>query len=340
MRLSNLGRFKIPFLFAGTSHVLKITKFTTCDDVVEMILLARGENTDPKQYVMYEMTSGAQRALQGRDLVVKVWRSWGCEGRNFSFRIDQKGNSEVARRGGLCLKKYSPENNIDKLFTNGRNTNTSLEETFVASYTSYCESNVSESSGKRFVLAKFFKDLKDHVGKRRSLRKSGYGTSNLATQLERTREHFRPSTSFEQCQYLWNKYSGLESDSDNYSESEFSCSKEEQILDLNSTRGISEALDNAFVKGSLGDVDEGIDVTSLTSAELNDAFIDNDLYAQSQREQSDASSVASDASELHANASLDDDYVRALFGSGDVNRGSEDDDMESFMCSRLESMLH
>jgi len=338
MRLANLGRFKIPFRVAGTSHVLKITKFTTCDDVIEMILLARGENTDPKQYVMYEMTSGAQRVLQGRDLVVKVWRSWGCEGRNFSFRIDRKGDAEVARRGGLCLKKFIPENNIDQLFTNGRKTNTSLDKTFVASYTSHCESNVSESSGKRFVLAKFFKDLMDHGGKRRSLRKSGYGTSNLAAQLDRTRDNLTSSTSLERCQYLWNKYSSFESDSDIDSESEYSCSEDEHILDLNSTSGISGALDNAFVKTSLGDVDEGIDVTSLTSAELNDAFIDNGLYAQREREHSDASSVSSNASEINANANLDDDYVRALFGSGDVSRGSEDDDMESFMCSRLDSM--
>jgi len=338
MRLSNLGRFKIAFQFAGTTNVLKITKFTTCDDVIEMVLLARGENSDPTHYVMYEMTSGAQRVLQGRDLVVKVWRSWGCEGRNFSFRIDRKRDAEVARGGGLCLKKFSPENNIDKLFTNGRNTNRSLEETFVASYTSHCESNVSESSGKRFVLAKFFKDLKDHGGKRRSLRKSGYGTSNLASQLDSTRDNLTPSTSFERCQYLWNKYSSSESDSDNASESEYSCCEGEHILDLNSTCGISGALDNAFVKTSLGDVDEGVDVTSLTSAELNYAFIDNCLYAQSQREQSDASSESGNASELQSNGRLDDDYVRALFGSGDVNKGSEDDDMESFMCSRLDSL--
>jgi len=338
MRLSNLGRFKIPFQFAGTTHVLKITKYTTCHDVIEMILLTRAENSDPKRYVMSEMTSGAQRVLQGRNLVVKVWRSWGCEGRNFSFRIDRKEDAEIARRGGLCLKKFSPENNIDKLFTNGRNTNRSLEETFVASYTSHSDSNVSESSGKRFVLAKFFKDLKDHGGKRRSLRKSGYGTSDLAAQLDRTRDKLTPSTSFERCQYLWNKYSSSESDSDIDSDSEYFCSEDEQNLDLNSTSGISGALDNAFVKTSLGDVDEGIDVTSLTSAELNDAFIDNGLYAQSQREHSDASRVSSNASEFHANAGSDDDYVRALFGSGDVNRDSEDADMESFMCSRLYSM--
>jgi len=317
-----------------------ITKYTTCDDVIEMILLARGESFDPKQYVMSEMTSGAQRVLQGRDLVVKVWRSWGCEGRNFSFRIDRKGDAEIARRGGLCLKKFSPENNIDKLFTNGRNTNKSLEETFVASYTSHSDSNVSESSGKRFVLAKFFKDLKDHGGKRRSLRKSGYGTSNLASQLDSTRDNLTPSTSFERCQYLWNKYSSSESDSDNDSESGYSCSEGEHVLDLNSTCELSGALDNAFVKTSLGDVDEGIDVTSLTSAELNDAFIDNGLYAQREREHSGASSVASNASEIHANAGSDDDYLRALFGSGDVNRVSEDANMESFMCSRLCSMKH
>ena len=338
MRLSNLGRFKIPFQFAGTTHVLKITKYTTCDDVIEMILLTRGENTDPKRYVMSEMTSGAQRVLQGRDLVVKVWRSWGCEGRNFSFRIDRKGDAEVALRGGLCLKKFSPEHNIDKLFTtNRRNTDAqTLDKTFVAPYTGHCESIVSESSGKRFVLAKFFKDLKDHGGKRRSLRKSGHGSSNLAAQLDRTRDNVTSSTSFERCQYVWNKYSSSESDSDNESESDFSNSEDERSLDHSSIDGRLADLDNAFVKSSLDDVDEGIDVTSLTSADLNDAFIDNGRCNQYQPEQRESRYD----SDVHANTGSEDNYiyVRALFGSGDINRASEDDEMESFMCSRLDSM--
>jgi len=336
MRLSNVGRFKIPFQFAGTTYVLKITKYTTCDDVIEMILLNRGENADPKRYVMSEMTSGAQRVLQGRDLVVKVWRSWGCEGRNFSFGIDRKGGAEVALRDGLCLKKFSPENNIDKLFTtNRRNTDAqTLDKKFVAPYTSHCESTVSESSGKRFVLAKFFKDLKDHGGKRRSLRKSGYGSSNLAAQLDRTRDNVTSSTSFERCQYVWNKYSSSESDSDNGSESDFSNSEDERSLDHSSIDGCLADLDNAFVKSSLDDVDEGIDVTSLTSADLNDAFIDKGRCNQYQPEQRESRND----SDVHANAGSDDNYVRALFGIGDINRASEDDEMESFMCSRLDSM--
>ena len=51
-----------------------LTRFTTCDDVIEMVLFGRGENSH--SYGIFESFCGVERQLNGRDSILKVIRSW------------------------------------------------------------------------------------------------------------------------------------------------------------------------------------------------------------------------------------------------------------------------
>ena len=61
-----------------------VTKYTTCSDVVHMLLLKSGLFVKQiSSYALFEATGDLERMLPGRARIMKTLRSWGCEKDNF-----------------------------------------------------------------------------------------------------------------------------------------------------------------------------------------------------------------------------------------------------------------
>lgn len=379
MGIRDQGRYAIFFEFNERAIPLKVTKYTTCDDVIEMILQNEGVATNPSLFNVVERTSGLERILPGRSLVLRVWRSWGCESSNFRFVIKRK---DVKSNGGLQLKQFSEEARVDALFVKSYKTSSAkcvrlnkekatckqpkpvLHEVSASNKsTSFLEQDNSKTNllsntkdtprntkCASFLLSRFFNDLvkttkrKSVKQAKKTKRSSGDGKENSVIDLGRYCDGSEDpdatlaSTLHSRCQYLWDKYSMLDSDTDSESSGEFSCD-ESDLLDL--TDGFysnNEQLDKAFIKSSRdSDSDEGIDVTSVTSSDLDTAFVgDLELSGRvrSTREDVTHPSALASINKFEANISSDD-YVRELFGCH--GNDCEDDEMDSFMRSRLDS---
>ena len=80
-----LLRREVPVHFDGKVVLVKnVTKYTTCGDVVHMLLLKSGLFVKQiSSYALFEATDDLERMLPGRARIMKTLRSWGCEKDNF-----------------------------------------------------------------------------------------------------------------------------------------------------------------------------------------------------------------------------------------------------------------
>ncbi|WAQ95487.1 TMM26-like protein [Mya arenaria] len=318
MGFTDFCKYRIPFHFNEKQVVLKVTKYTTCDDVIEMLVHQEGLSVKPSQLAVHEMTPGHLRAVHGRELVVKVWRSWGCEGRNFSFLVDWKTPQPAGARGGLKLKALTAEGHIDALFMNRdrnaprrsviKRNNGRVSLTIDETAHLKNENEISEKglNGKQFVLAKFFSDLKSSnkmletkSSSSKFSRKRGDGSETPVSERHGDVSDVSRMSSglLERCQYIWDTNTDSDSDSESEASGEFflddSC---QWTVDSDAD---SHDLDHAFIKTSRdSDSDEGIDVRSVTSVDLNAAFVGSHVVENSTpvpfgSYQSDATCVAS-----------------------------------------------
>ena len=60
-----------------------VTKYTTCDDVIEMVFYNYPVDTD--SYALFESLYGVERMLYGKESVLKVVRSWGADQNSFTL---------------------------------------------------------------------------------------------------------------------------------------------------------------------------------------------------------------------------------------------------------------
>lgn len=188
MGLCDFGRIYIPFHFNGCVITLKLTKFSTCDDVIHMILHKMNLPVSTVTlYAIYERTSSVERMLPGKSLVNKVYRSWGCENINFQFQIKSKSAKVPCFGIKRNLGNPSAEGEIDGLFMNHytkkieHTRSTKLEQMCKASIKHHREPTCdmqserkrvhlelsedslnkqdSSASGKQIVLARFMYDI-------------------------------------------------------------------------------------------------------------------------------------------------------------------------------------
>ena len=60
-----------------------VTRYTTCDDVIEMVFYNYPVDSD--SYALFESSYGVERMLHGKDSVLKVMRSWGADQNSFTL---------------------------------------------------------------------------------------------------------------------------------------------------------------------------------------------------------------------------------------------------------------
>ncbi|KAH3838032.1 hypothetical protein DPMN_111437 [Dreissena polymorpha] len=301
--------------------VLKVTKYTKCDDVIEMLAHLERMNVRTADYCVYETTSHASRAIQGRELIVKVWRSWGCESDSFSFQVEKKHTRAVVETGtsitALQAKSCNPTDHIvnDNLVLNKTET---YRPSHVQDERSVKVGGCAKiKTEKQIVFAKFFRDL--HINKSELPRFSSNmnlmgklgGVSGLLFQNEQSNG---------QSENNVRKTDGICVECLFINETLF----ETKIVP-------NEELENAFVKSPEElDIDEGIDVSSVTSGDLNTAFVCDVNYQHVTAETVDMETYMTYES-THASR------MDMFCSHGDSHVISEDDAMESFMRSPIHS---
>ena len=96
-----LFRQQIPVYYKGIRNLVKnVTKYTTCNDVVHMLMIKLEIPVDRiSSFALFEVTGDLEKMLKSRTRVMKTMRSWGCERDNFSFILRDIENDKA------CLYK-------------------------------------------------------------------------------------------------------------------------------------------------------------------------------------------------------------------------------------------
>ena len=71
-------------------YIEGITRYTTCDDVIEMVFY--NCPVDTESYALFESSYGVERMLYGKESVLKVMRSWGTDQNNFALLVRKVDN--------------------------------------------------------------------------------------------------------------------------------------------------------------------------------------------------------------------------------------------------------
>ena len=102
--MSRLFRQQVPVYFNGKSLFVKnVTKYTTCSDVVHMLVLKLELPLDKiSSFALFEGTGDIERMLQSRTRITKTIRSWGCEKDNFKFILKEIENDKACMVKEQC----------------------------------------------------------------------------------------------------------------------------------------------------------------------------------------------------------------------------------------------
>ena len=399
-----LFRQQVPVYYKGIRVLVKnVTKYTTCTDVVHMLMIKLDIPADRiSSFALFEVTVDLEKMLQGRTRVMKTMRSWGCERDNFSFVLREiecdkaclhKVDSDVAFEN--VSSSVNGNDNVNNKFLNSPlqpqiNRNVLVNDQTMVKYalkkclkdnrqqtnlntsnkidnrkhamkrthhvkndtpTVKCETSTGvrekselkkqkKSNRKTGLFQKCFHDLislrkPKQLFKRSDRREPGDGAdSEEEYRMSNIRfidgADISAETQFrtleERCRYFWNTNSESDDESD--------CDEElTYFSDLN----------HAFVKPVREDVsDEGIEVISVDSNDLNTAFIDETKesrdYASRLFEFIDDSDVSiSDISSCEWEQNVSSrDVVRDLFcGQKPGCSFVQDEEMDSFMRTRI-----
>ena len=129
-------------------YIERITRYTTCDDVIEMVFY--NCLVDTHLYALFESSYGVERMLYGKESVLKVMRSWGADQNNFNLLVRKVDNvkskmatlSQARRKlrkirsmnaNALALKadNRAIEENLKKTYVKANNTKDIINTTEV-----------------------------------------------------------------------------------------------------------------------------------------------------------------------------------------------------------------
>ena len=99
-----LFRQQVPVYYKGIRILVKnVTKYTTCNDVVHMLMIKLEIPVDRiSSFALFEVTGDLEKMLQSRTRVMKTMRSWGCERDNFCFILRNIENDKACMYKDDC----------------------------------------------------------------------------------------------------------------------------------------------------------------------------------------------------------------------------------------------
>ena len=153
-------------------NVPDLTRFTTCDDVVEMVLYDSAEISS--SYGIYESSCGIERRLSGRESIVKVVRSWGVDKKKFRLVVRKTENVNhnvaTAAHARRKLQKMRVEQarraeNKERTTRANLNKDSKKEMKSKVILTSTTGSRIKKNRGKMDLMKRFLKDVITQQGK-------------------------------------------------------------------------------------------------------------------------------------------------------------------------------
>ena len=134
-----------------------VTKYTTCDDVIEMVFYNYPVDTD--SYALFESAYGVERMLYGKESVLEVVRSWGTDQNSFTLlarRVDNvKSNMVTLSQAKRKLRKIR---SLNANALSSKVDNRTIEENLYKSY--YKTSNVKYIENGTALPIKEYKHTK------------------------------------------------------------------------------------------------------------------------------------------------------------------------------------
>ena len=154
--------------------IQEVTRYTTCDDVIEMLFYKSSKSGESDSYALFESSYGVERMLYGKESVLKVIRSWGSEKNNFTLVLREvdniKSNMATLSQARRKLRKLKAQN--AKLLPSAADNNT-----FQANLNNFnnktvkdkeidsLKKDVKEQYGKLGILKRFLSDVVLHKKK-------------------------------------------------------------------------------------------------------------------------------------------------------------------------------
>ena len=279
-----------------------VTRFTTCDDVIEMMLYRTAE--DRQFFSLYELCFGVERKLYGKASILKVIRSWGIDKKKFALLLRKteyvtpsitsvsgvRGQFEkirreiLPRRDSISSDSNTIRNNLDK------GNMKKLKEKVIESKITSTGSRIRRNRGKTDLMKRFLHDV-------------------MSQQVKQTKKVCRSKPL-------------LRTPADG-------CSDTSEIRDsvvFDNDRDILNTCTCNVVSDSESAFEEGSDCSSVCDLERN--ILEHDMETESDFDSFDRLCGEGDNTELKS------DKIKKMFSGSDiVNSGpdSEDADMESFM---------
>lgn len=141
-----------------------LTRFTTCNDAVEMVLYRANENIN--SFALYESACGIERRLPGTESILKIVRSWGVGKIKFSLVIrkvdDVKPNVpkvSYARRKLQKMKVDQAERKDLNATIMNLNTDSKKEMKAKVISTATADPKSKRNRGKIDLMKRFLKDV-------------------------------------------------------------------------------------------------------------------------------------------------------------------------------------
>ena len=107
MEIANYSKSLIIDVYGQIMCIEGVTRYTTCDDVIEMVFYNYPVDTD--SYALFESSYGVERMLYGKENVLKVVRSWGADRNSFTLlakKVDNvKSNMATLSQARRKLRK-------------------------------------------------------------------------------------------------------------------------------------------------------------------------------------------------------------------------------------------
>ena len=367
---TRIFRQEVPVSFDGKVLVVKnITKYTTCSDVVHMLLLKSGLSFERIScYALFEATDDLERMLPGKTRIMKTLKSWGCEKDNFRLVVRNLEEDKSCRliqysdisnsRDRITVCAGSPGSTMsyaepikNNVMNDSHETNADTQK---GTHIRYIDTAVQPkpcgrrtSKGKQLCLRKYLSNLIPFRKQKRSLQtdsKSKEITKTAHNEPQSNKDskdtliaeiddllHNQFHSLEERCRYYWNSNSESDAESDFEDEASFY-----RDTDLNDAflKGLTEHNSKLNVEDTLDDSD--IDCSDLNAAFVNGNNSLNDLSVISDiLDDSFESVVENSECELDRNITSCD-VVRNIF-SGHSPGGAiaEDDEMDSFMRTHI-----
>ena len=109
------GKRSVIIDFSGQKMCIQgVTRYTTCDDVIEMLFYKSPNSGESDSYALFESSYCVERMLSGKGSVLKVIRSWGAEKNSFTLvlrKVDNiRSNMATLSQARRKLRKMRSQN--------------------------------------------------------------------------------------------------------------------------------------------------------------------------------------------------------------------------------------